>query len=83
VLVLDDAIGVGQAVISPLEQRCDTLLSTLKRHVDALGRKFDLVAKFPNRPPVIIEQFTEPSGPTEAGRQRATRQQTTRRRSRL
>jgi hypothetical protein len=59
---LADAIGAGQAMISPLEQRCDMLLSTLKRHVEALGRKLDLVARFPNRPPVIIEQFAEPRG---------------------
>jgi hypothetical protein len=38
------------------------LLSTLKRYVEALGGKLDLVAKFPNRPPVIIERIAEPRG---------------------
>ena len=35
------------------------LLSTLKRYVEAMGGKLNLVAKFPNRPPVIIEQIAE------------------------
>jgi transcriptional regulator with XRE-family HTH domain len=56
---LATALGVGQDTISRLEQRSDMLLSTLKRYVEAMGGKLDLVAKFPNRPPVIIEQIAE------------------------
>jgi len=56
------ALGVGQDTISRLEQRSDMLLSTLKRYVEAMGGKLDLVAKFPNRPPVIIEQIAERRG---------------------
>jgi hypothetical protein len=37
-------------------------LATLKRYVEAMGGKLDLVARFPNRPPVIIEQIAEPRG---------------------
>ena len=59
---LATALGVGQDTISRLEQRSDMLLSTLKRYVEAMGGKLDLVAKFPNRPPVIIEQIAEPRG---------------------
>jgi len=38
------------------------LLSTLKRYVEAMGGKLDLVAKFPNRPMLIVEQIAEPRG---------------------
>ncbi len=50
-------LGVGQDTISRLEQRSDMLLSTLKRYVEAMGGKLNLVAEFPNRPPVVIEQI--------------------------
>jgi hypothetical protein len=33
------------------------LLPTLKRHVEAMGGRLDLVASFPNRPPVPMEQI--------------------------
>jgi DNA-binding XRE family transcriptional regulator len=59
---LATALGVGQDTISRLEQRSDMLLSTLKRYVEAMGGKLDLVVRFPNRPPVIIEQIAEPRG---------------------
>ena len=59
---LATALGVGQDTISRLEQRSDMLLSTLKRYVEAMGGKLDLVATFPNRPPMIIEQIAERRG---------------------
>lgn len=59
---LATTLGVGQDTISRLEQRSDMLLSTLKRYVEAMGGKLDLVATFPNRPPVIIEQIAERRG---------------------
>lgn len=59
---LATALGVGQDTISRLEQRSDMLLSTLKRYVEAMGGKLNLIAKFPNRPPVIIEQIAEHRG---------------------
>jgi transcriptional regulator with XRE-family HTH domain len=59
---LATALGVGQNTISRLEQRSDMLLSTLERHGEAMGGKLDLVATFPNLPPVIIKQIAEPRG---------------------
>lgn len=59
---LATALGVGQDTISRLEQRSDMLLSTLKRYVEAMGGKLDLVARFPNRPPIIIEQIAQRRG---------------------
>jgi DNA-binding XRE family transcriptional regulator len=56
---LADALGVGQDSISRLEQRSDMLLSTLRRYVEAMGGKLELVAQFPNRPPMVIDRLTQ------------------------
>jgi len=54
---LADALGVGQDTISRLEKRSDMLLSTMRRYVEAMGGSLELVAQFPNRPPVVIEHL--------------------------
>jgi len=56
---LAQTLGVGQDTISRLEQRCDMLLSTLRRYVEAMGGKLELIAQFPNRPPVDIDRLAE------------------------
>lgn len=56
------ALGVGQDTISRLEKRSDMLLSTLRHYVESMGGQLNLVAQFPNRPPVVIEHLgVEPS----------------------
>ena len=50
-------LGVGQDTISRLEQRSDMLLSTLRRYVEGMGGKLELVAQFLNRPPVVIDHL--------------------------
>jgi len=50
-------LGVGQDTISRLEKRSDMLLSTLRQYVQGMGGKLELVAQFPNRPPVVIEHL--------------------------
>jgi DNA-binding XRE family transcriptional regulator len=55
---LAETLHVGQESISRLEKRSDMLLSTLRSYVEAMGGKLELVAKFPDRPPVVIEQLT-------------------------
>jgi DNA-binding XRE family transcriptional regulator len=50
-------LGVGQDTISRLEKRSDMLLSTLRHYVECMGGKLELVAQFPNRPPVIIDHL--------------------------
>jgi hypothetical protein len=54
--LLPVTLGVGQDTISRLEKRSDMLLSTLRHHVEGMGGKLELVAQFPNRPPMVIEQ---------------------------
>ena len=57
------ALGVGQDTISRLEKRSDMLLSTLRHYVESMGGKLELVAQFPNRPPVIIEHLAYDTPP--------------------
>jgi len=54
-------LGVGQDTISRLEKRSDMLLSTLRRYVEAMGGTLELVAQFPNRPPVVIDHLAQPA----------------------
>ena len=56
---LASSLGVGQDTISRLEQRSDMLISTLKRYVQAMGGELDLVARFPGRPPMVIDRIAE------------------------
>ncbi len=74
---LATTLGVGQDTISRLEKRSDMLLSTLHHYVESMGGKLELVAQFPNRPPVVIEHLGVDAGsdqkPAGAGRRaRAT-----------
>lgn len=52
---LAGALGVGQDTISRLEKRSDMLLSTLRHYVECIGGQLDLVATFPDQPPMIID----------------------------
>ena len=51
-------LGVGQDTISRIERRSDMLLSTLRRYVEAMGGKLELVAEFSDRPRVVIDKLT-------------------------
>lgn len=50
-------LGVGQDTVSRIERRSDILLSTLRRHVEATGGELELIARFPNRAPLIIDHI--------------------------
>ena len=56
------ALGVRQDTISRLEQRSDMLLSTMRRYVEAMGGKLEIVATFPNRPSVKLAHLADISG---------------------
>ena len=60
---LATTLGVGQDTISRLEKRSDMLLSTLRHYIESMGGKLELVAQFPNRPPVVIEHLGVDAGP--------------------
>lgn len=67
------ALGVGQDAISRLEKRSDMLLSTLRHYVEGMGGTLELVARFPNRPPVVIEHLGPEAAPPEKASLRKTR----------
>lgn len=77
-----EALGIGQDGVSRLEQRSDLLISTLRDYVQAVGGDLELVARFPDRNPVILSGFAAMSarpakasvGRLRAGRKGATRQ---------
>ena len=64
-------LGVGQDTISRLEKRSDMLLSTLRRYVEAMGGTLELVAQFPNRPPVVIDHLAPTNGSSHVQRSNA------------
>ena len=75
---LASILGVGQDTISRLEKRSDMLLSTLRHYVESMGGKLELVAQFPNRPPVVIdhlgvEKSSSKLGSSRTGRTRSAR----------
>jgi DNA-binding XRE family transcriptional regulator len=47
-------LGITQDSVSRLEKRSDLLLSTLRRSVEGMGGNLSLVAKFPDRAPVVL-----------------------------
>jgi len=52
-------LKVGQDTVSRVEKRTDMLLSTLSGYVEAMGGELNVVAEFPDRPPVRL-QMLEP-----------------------
>ena len=51
---LAQKLGVKQATVSQVESSTDLYLSTLRRHIEAMGGEMTLTATFPDRPPVAI-----------------------------
>ncbi len=51
---IGDSLGIGQEGVSRLEKRSDLLLSTLRGYVEAMGGHLQIVAEFPDRPPVVL-----------------------------
>lgn len=49
-----ETLGINQENVSRLEQRSDLLISTLSGYVEAMGGKLNLVAEFPDRPPITL-----------------------------
>ena len=50
-------LNVNQAAVSKLERRTDMYVSTLRKLIKAMGGELDIIARFPDRPPIHITQF--------------------------
>lgn len=51
------ALGVGQGTISRIEKRSDMLVSTLQHYIESVGGTLQILATFPNRPPLVVERL--------------------------
>jgi len=60
-----EVLHIGQDGVSRLEQRSDLLLSTLRSYVHAMGGTLELVARFPDRPPVVVSGLAGPTADAE------------------
>jgi transcriptional regulator with XRE-family HTH domain len=69
-------LGVKQESISNLEARTDMLMSTLRKYVNAMGGKLDLIVSFPGRAPVSLESLAQelPDRPQNAVKRTAAKQ---------
>ncbi len=54
---LAQKLGVQQSAVSRIERRTDMYLSTLTGMVEAMGGTLEIIARFPDRPPVRINQL--------------------------
>lgn len=50
-------LKVGQDAVSKLETRSDMYISTLRGVLKAMGGELELIARFPNRPPVRLQEL--------------------------
>jgi helix-turn-helix protein len=50
-------LKVGQDAVSKIETRGDMYVSTLRDFIRAMGGELELVAQFPNGPPVRLERL--------------------------
>lgn len=56
---LAQKLRIGQEGVSRLEKRSDLLISTLRGYIEAAGGELELVARFPDRPPVSLQGLEE------------------------
>jgi DNA-binding Xre family transcriptional regulator len=57
-----ERLGIKQSAVSKLERRTDMYVSTLRDLIRALGGELDIIARFPDHPPVRITQFRSLKG---------------------
>jgi predicted transcriptional regulator len=51
-------LGINQESVSRTEKRTDLMLSTVRNHIEALGGELQLLVHLPNRPPIILKEFS-------------------------
>lgn len=61
-----EILGKSQVTIAQMEKRTDVLLSTLRSYIEAMGGHLDLVVRFPDREPVVLQGLCEGEEPVKA-----------------
>src|SRR5690242_13088628 len=56
--IVGDVLDINQAAVSKIERREDMHISTLRQFIEAMGGELDIIARFPDRDPVRISQFS-------------------------
>ena len=54
-----EILAINQAAVSTIERRTDMYVSTLRSFIEAMGGELEIIARFPDRAPIIINQFEE------------------------
>jgi len=54
-----EKLRTNQAGVSKIEKRADLMLSTLRGYIEAAGGSLELVARFPDAPPVLIDHMRD------------------------
>jgi transcriptional regulator with XRE-family HTH domain len=57
-----ESLGMSQGDVSKMEHRAELYVSTLRRFIEAAGGELEIIARFPDAPPIVLEFLTE-SGP--------------------
>ena len=69
-----EILGKSQVTVAQMEKRTDVMLSTLRSYIEAMGGQLDLVVRFPDREPVVLQGLSDdgpalhPSGPSSSRR---------------
>lgn len=58
-----ETLGMTQDNISRLEKRPDVLISSLHKYIQGLGGELDLIVRFPDSDPVILDGYTKSDRP--------------------
>lgn len=64
-------LKVGQDAVSKLETRNDMYISTLRGVLKAMGGELEMIARFPDRPPVRLEKLGAAAPRRKRGRRAA------------
>lgn len=69
---LAEMLGKSQVTVAQMEKRTDVMLSTLRSYIEAMGGQLDLVVRFPDREPVVLQGLSDdgpapnPPGPSSS-----------------
>lgn len=63
---LAEILGKSQVTVAQMEKRTDVMLSTLRSYIEAMGGTLDLVVRFPDREPVILQGLSDDPSPKPA-----------------
>ena len=69
-VALAKRLKIGQHAVSRIETRGDMHVSTLRGFIEAMGGELELVATFPDRPPVLLKRLGK--GPARRKQPRPT-----------